>query len=166
MYGFLYSICRLAGVIAAVLLVTVAGIVTYEIVARYLGMPTRWVHDLAIFLVIIAAFLVQASVMLEDAHVRVDVFVEMMSSKWQRVCFRATLAFALPYVAAMAWNGGVLALDAWETGRMTPGLFRMPYWIPYSAIPLGFGLLFIAMVLQIWRPRRASEKSVQQEEAK
>lgn len=157
MIRFLENLCRWSGIIAAFLFVATAFIITYEALMRFLGSPTSWAFELSIFLVIIGAFLVQAVVMLEDAHIRVDVFVDMMSEKWRKFFFRLTLAAGLPYVLAMAWKGGTLTIEAAQSGRMTPGMFRMPYWVPYSAIPIGFGLLAIAVIIQIWRPRRAAD---------
>lgn len=157
MITILERVCRWSGIAAACLFVSTAFIITFEAVMRFSGSPTSWAFELSIFLIIIGAFLVQAVVMLEDAHIRVDVFVDMMSEKWRKFFFRLTLAAGLPYVLAMTWQGGVLALEAIETGRMTPGMFRMPYWLPYSAIPIGFGLLALAILIQIWRPRRIAD---------
>lgn len=148
-------LCRLVGVLSAALFTAAAAIICYEVAMRYFGVPTRWAQDLALYFMIGGAFLGQAAVMLDDGHVRVDVFISLMPRRVRVLCVRATLAVSLIYAAAMAWEGFGQAMFSLEINRMSTSLFRIPLWIPEMAIPVGFGLLVLAIVYQIVRPKAA-----------
>jgi TRAP-type C4-dicarboxylate transport system permease small subunit len=149
-------LCRFAGVLSAILFTAAALVICYEVLLRYLGIPTRWAQDLAVYFMIGGAFLGQGAVMLDDAHVRVDVFIRMMSDRLRVFCVRLTLAIGLIYTAAMTWEGYVQSSFSREIGRMSTSLFRIPTWIPEAAIPIGFGLLSLAILYQIIRPKIAT----------
>lgn len=145
-------LCRLAGVISALLFTGAAFVVCYEVFMRYIGLPTRWGQDLAIYFMIAGAFLAQGAVMHEDGHVRVDVFIQLFP-KWLRVLsVRITLLVGLVYAVAMTWEGFGQAAFSYEIGRMSTSLFRIPTWIPEATIPIGFGLLVLAIIYQVIRP--------------
>ncbi len=149
-------ICRVAGVIAAMLFTGAAVVITYEAIMRYSGAPTSWAQDLAIYFMIVGAFLSQAAVMLEDGHVRVDIVLGFFSSRFRVMAIRTTLAISLIYVAVVAWQGAMQAWDSFEIGRKSTSLFRIPTWIPEAAIPVGFVLLALAVISQIRRPKAAT----------
>jgi C4-dicarboxylate transporter DctQ subunit len=147
-------LCRLAGMLATTLFVGAALVICYEAVMRYAARPTDWAQDLAMYFMIAGAFLSQASVMLEDSHVRVDVFLQMMSAHAQRFWIRATLALTLAYVCVAAWQTLLQAANSYDIGRMSTSLFRIPTWIPEATMPIGFALLAVAIVIRIAIPYR------------
>ena len=150
--------CRVAGVVATAFFVGAAFVITYETVLRYAGRPTDWAQDLAMYFMIGGAFLSQASVMLDDSHVRVDVFLQSMRRATQRFWVRATLALSLLYVLVAAWQMAVQTLNSYTVGRMSASLFRIPTWIPESAMPVGFALLALAIVVRVLVPYRKDLK--------
>lgn len=147
------TLCRVFGFIAGLSFFAAAIVVTYETVARYLGSPTSWAQDVAVYLMIYGAFLCQAAVMIDDGHVRVDLVVSQMSARWRRECVRYTLALATIYVAVLGWSGAGMTYLAFHYHRMSTGLFRIPIWIPEFAIPLGCALLLLAMLVRIVQVR-------------
>jgi TRAP-type C4-dicarboxylate transport system permease small subunit len=156
-------ICRVAGILAALLFTGAAIVITYEAVMRYSGAPTSWAQDLAIYFMIVGAFLSQAAVMLEDGHVRVDIFLSFVPDALRVLSIRITLAIGIIYVGIVTWESLFQAMDSYEIGRKSTSLFRIPTWIPESALPIGFGLLLIAILMQIRRPKAASlQKEIEQ----
>jgi len=149
MIKFISAICRASGVISGLLLFSSAVVITIEVVARYLGSPTSWGQDMAILLVIVGAFLSPAGVMLDDGHVRVDVFTGRLSEKAQKRLVRVTLALSTIYAIVLIWTGADLAWQSYDFGLMTTGLLRVPMWISQVALPIGALLLFGAMIVRI-----------------
>ncbi|MBI4590857.1 MAG: TRAP transporter small permease subunit [Candidatus Rokubacteria bacterium] len=63
---------RLA-LLGGVLLVTVSGLIGYEVVARYLfNAPTTWILDVSIYLTMGATFLAAGHTLRAGAHIRMD----------------------------------------------------------------------------------------------
>ncbi len=147
---------RALGVLAAFLFLASSLVIAFETVMRYLGHPTSWAQDFAVYFMILGAFLSQGAVMLEDGHVRVDFFIEFLSKKTRELLVRLTLAISLAYIGAMAWWGGKMALRSFMTGKTSTGLFEMKMWIPESAIPVGFAFLFVAALIRIFKPKIAT----------
>ena len=144
---------RSLGVVSAFLFLGSSLVIAYETLMRYLGMPTSWAQDFAIYFMIAGAFLSQGSVMLEDGHVRVDFFIDVMGSRIRRICVRVTLAISLAYIGVMAWQGALMTIKSYNSGKTSTGLFLIRMWLPESAIPIGFALLFVAAVIRILRPK-------------
>ncbi len=149
-------VIRALGVFSAFLFLASALVIAFETVMRYLGSPTSWAQDFAVYFMIVGAFLCQGSVMLEDGHVRVDLFLDMMHKKTREFFVRVTLAISLAYMGAMAWHGGKMAYRSFVTGKTSTGLFLVDMWIPESAIPIGFAFLFVAAVIRILWPKVAT----------
>lgn len=150
------TVIRALGVVAAFLFLASSLVIAFETVMRYLGHPTSWAQDFAIYFMIIGAFLCQGAVMLEDGHVRVDFFIDFFSKRVREFLVRMTLAISLAYIGAMAWWGGKMALRSFMTGKTSTGLFEMKMWIPESAIPIGCAFLFVATLIRIFKPKIAT----------
>jgi len=149
MLKFITAICRVSGVISGLLLFSSAVVINIEIIARYLGSPTSWGLDTAMLLMIIGAFLSPAGIMINDGHVRVDVFTSLMSEQVQKCLVRLTLSVATIYAMVLIWTGFDLTWQSYEIGLMTTGLLRVPMWISQIALPIGAVLLLGAMIVRI-----------------
>jgi TRAP-type C4-dicarboxylate transport system permease small subunit len=149
MNNFITAVCRVSGVISGLLLFGAAVAIVIEVTARYLGSPTSWAQDTAMLLMIVGAFLSPAAIMIDDAHVRVDVFVGRMSMEMQKRFARVTISFATIYALVLLWTGIDLALQSYQIGLMSTGLLRIPLWISQTALPVGALLLFGAMIVRI-----------------
>lgn len=149
MIKFLTFLCRFAGVVAGLLLFVTAISITIETIARYAGSPTSWAVDVAVLCMIVAGFLSPAAIMLDDAHVRVDVLVSKLSEQLQKRLVRLTLSGAVIYVVVLAWTGADMAIESFRTGMMSTGLFRFPLWASQIAIPIGGVLLLVALFIRI-----------------
>jgi TRAP-type C4-dicarboxylate transport system permease small subunit len=146
---FITAVCHASGVLSGLLLFGSAVVITIEIVARYLGAPTSWGQDSAMLMVIIGAFLSPASIMIDDGHVRVDVFTGQLSEATQKRLVRLTLSVATIYAIVLIWTGIDLTWQSYQIGLMTTGLLRIPMWISQIALPIGAVLLLGAMIVRI-----------------
>lgn len=154
----LVAIARTAAFLSALLFLGSAIVIFIEIVARYAGSPTSWAQDFAIFFMIAGAFLCQASIMLDDGHVRVDFFIAMLSETTRERLIRLTLALSLVFIAIVFWYTLQATLRSYRFGLMSTGLYRVPIWVVQSAMPIGFGLLFLATAARAFGLHRPAHR--------
>src|SRR5512143_3960384 len=70
------------GRLGCILFLAVAGIITFEVVMRFVfSRPTMWATELSSLLTIIASFLLFAYTLQEKGHTRVDFITAMLSRK-------------------------------------------------------------------------------------
>lgn len=145
-------ISRGVAFLAALLLLGCSVAIFIEIVARYAGYPTSWAQDVAIYCMIAGAFLCQAAVMLDDGHVRVDLLINQLPERMRNFLIRLTLALSLIFIAIVFWYTLQTTMRSFRLGLMSTGLFRVPLWLVQGSMPIGFGLLFLAVIVRIISP--------------
>lgn len=147
------TFARALGALAGILFLACSVVIVIEIVARYAGHPTSWAQDIALFSMIAGAFLCQASVMIDDGHVRVDAFINQLSEPTRQFLIRITLAAALVFIGIVFWYTLQMTMRSYHLGLLTTGLFRVPVWLVQCSMPIGFGALFLAVIVRIVEPR-------------
>jgi TRAP-type C4-dicarboxylate transport system permease small subunit len=119
------------------------------------------------YLLAAASFLALAGTLKAGTHIRVTMLLGALSEGVRR--FLEIWAFGLATVAAgyMTWNIASFALVSYQFGDVSPGVIRVPLWIPQSAMALGAAILTLALadelvqVLVRGRPSfRAAEEAV------
>ena len=139
----------LIGVLLVALVVTAFG----QVVARYVfNRPFTWVLETDIFLMIWATFLSGYVGVRRDCHLRVDYFLERMALSTRR---RATLVARLLSVAFVA----VLGVKSFDIIRAMEGIgftsIPVGQDLLYWSLPVGSGLMLIALVERLVREWRA-----------
>lgn len=147
------SLERLA-LLGGVLLVTVSGLIGYEVVARYLfNAPTTWILDVSIYLTMWATFLAAGYTLRAGAHIRMDLYVRRLAPGVRRSTDVAVALVALAFSALLTWQGLQSIVDAVRLGEVTLSTIRVPLWVPLAAIPAG-GLILVVGWLLCLRDRR------------
>ena len=144
---------RLA-LLGGVLLVAVGGLISYEVVARFLfNAPTTWILDVSIYLTMWATFLAVGHTLRAGAHVRMDLYVRRLAPRARRATDAVVAVLALAFSALLTWQGLQSIADAVRLGEVTLSTIRVPLWVPLAAIPTG-GLILVAGWLLCLRDRR------------
>lgn len=144
---------RLA-LLGGVLLVAVGGLISYEVVARYLfNAPTTWILDVSIYLTMWATFLAVGHTLRAGAHIRMDLYVRRLAPRVRRRTDVIVALVALAFSALLTWQGLQSIVDAVRLGEVTLSTIRVPLWVPLAAIPTG-GLILVAGWLLCLRDRR------------
>ncbi len=102
-----------------------------------------WVEEASRYLMIWLTFLGAGIVLRYGAHVGIDTLQERFPDAAPAIR-AAILVVLLGFFAAMAWLGARYAILAW--GQTTPVL-QIPIGAVYLAIPIGFGLLIVHLLL-------------------
>ncbi len=131
--------------IAAFLIFLMSLWITYDVLSRYLfNASSPWAFDLSEYALVWITFLASPWVLMQDRHVRIELMVDLLPPRVQRVLGIAVCIVALLTCAILAWRTGIAALDYIDRNQMMPRIWRIPRIWPYAVIPIGSALLTIA----------------------
>ena len=120
-----------------------------NVVARYLfGYAIFWAEEVLVFLAIWGVFIGMAAAAYERAHLNMDLFSNSISGRVKIVlnaAMTATLLACCGFMLVQSWQvvalfyqGGVVSVSA-----------GVPKWIPHAALPVGFALTAVAVLIRI-----------------
>lgn len=137
----------------------IGGMITYEVVARYVFVsPTIWAEELSRFVQIWATYLGAAYVLRHRHLIAIDLLTGRFGPRMRRLSEAASLAFIAVFcVVAIVYGSGIVA-ESVRQGRATATMLSVPQWMTESAIPIGFALLLLqclAELARLFAPRRA-----------
>lgn len=127
-----------------VLLAAMAMMVFANVALRFLSDHSiLWVEEVSRYLMIWLTFLGSGVVLRYGAHIGIDTLQEKLPR--QAPAIRATIfVLMLAFFAAMVWLGGRYAMLTW--GQTTPVL-QIPIGAVYLAMPVGFALMIVHLLL-------------------
>jgi TRAP-type mannitol/chloroaromatic compound transport system permease small subunit len=133
--------------LAAVLISTVNAIVRYAFdIGSNAWLELQWYLFAAVFM------LGSGYVFLHDQHVRIDVVASRLGRKAQVwIDLVGILVFLLPLCVFIAWTALPSigkAINTMEVSANPGGLIRWPL---YVLVPIGFGLLFVQSVSELFK---------------
>lgn len=98
-----------------------------------------------------ATFLLAAGyVLLKNEHVRIDVFLHMLSRRKQVwVDILGIIFFLLPMALLIAWLSWPLLVNAYVSSEMSQNAGGLIRWPAYALVPLGFGLLILQALSEL-----------------
>lgn len=125
--------------------VTVMSIaVAYEVVARYFfHSPTRWSMELNLNLFCVCALLAGGYTLVQDGHVRVDVFYIRLSPRKKAILDLITCWFFFLLCGVLLWEGWDFAYSAFLSGETSTEAMGWPLWYSQMMVPIGALLLGI-----------------------
>ena len=148
---FLGPLYRLFAYIAAFFLVAIGVLVLTSIISRQVHINIPGINEYAGFCMAAATFFALAYTFPNGQHIRVELFLGMVSpriSHWLNV-------FCYGFASALTVYGGYqffkLAHVSFKLNEKSQGIDATPLWIPQSALVLGFGLFAIACMHQFLR---------------
>ncbi len=153
MDGFVHGvrfISRLFGYLAAALIALSVVVVCEMVFVRYvLNQNTIWQTDFVTYGLVAATFLGSPFVLTTRGHVAVDVLPLYSGPRlrWWLALFAA--AVTLFFCVAMTALTSRFWLEAWDNKWVSDTMWRARLWIPYSALPIGLGLLTLQGVADL-----------------
>lgn len=155
MVSFIERLSLIAGIIASLLIGVAIIIVCQMVFIRYVLVgSTAWQTEIVTFSLVAATLLGSAWVMKERGHVAVGVVTEYSPASAKRIMLVLADFVTLLFALIMFWKGSALTHEAWRGAWTSDSIYEFPMWVPYLAIPVGFGLLAlqsIACMIKVWR---------------
>jgi TRAP-type C4-dicarboxylate transport system permease small subunit len=145
------GISTLAGWCSAAMIVAAVVITCQMIFVRFvLNASTIWQTEAVIYLVIAATLVGLPYVQRLRGHVNVDLFPLSLRPRPRLVLACITLSASIVIVAIMLFYGFEYWHFAWARGWTSDTVWGVRLWIPYLSLPVGFGLLLLQLVADLF----------------
>lgn len=144
------QLSSLSGWIAAGMIVAAVAITCQMIYVRsVLNLSTVWQTEAVVYLVVAATLLGLPYVQFLRGHVNVDLVPLYLSMPYRKALHVFTLGLSLLIIAVMVFYGFDYWHIAFERNWKSDTVWAVRLWIPYLALPIGFGLLFLQLAADL-----------------
>ncbi|MCF3932081.1 TRAP transporter small permease [Acuticoccus sp. M5D2P5] len=128
--------------------------ITYDATMRYFfAAPTSWSLEVNAFFVAYLALMTAADVERRGEHIGITLLPEA-AGPFVRSLLSAIIGIVgTVFCGILVWRGYLMAHDAFIYGERVSSAFGTPMWIPYSMLPVGFGVLGLQFFIGIFRGR-------------
>jgi TRAP-type C4-dicarboxylate transport system permease small subunit len=144
-------VSQLCGIAAAALIALGVLVVCEMVFVRYvLNHNTIWQTDFVTWSLVAATFVGSPYLLLSRGHVNVDVLPLHLTlrKRWWLALFSIVMSLAfcvlVTLLAAHFW------FEAWEQRWVSDTMWRARLWIPYSSMPIGFAILTLQYVADLY----------------
>lgn len=153
--AWLSTVCgwTAAGMIVAAVMIT-----CQMIWIRFvLNGSTIWQTEVVVYLMVGATMVGLPYVQLLRGHVNVDLLPLMLPPTLRKALAFLTLGAGALVVGIMAFYGFDMWHVAWQRGWTSDSVWGVRLWIPYLAVPVGFGLYLLQLGADLWAVARGHD---------
>lgn len=129
--------------------------VIIEVTSRTFGQATIWATEVTTYLVLAVTFVGAAFVATRDAHVRVDLLLNLFSEDHGTTIKRALSWLAVFVCLVTLWKSAGFWAENYESSARSWSLLNTPLWIPQTAVLVGFSSLILVLAAQSALARRS-----------
>lgn len=145
------ALSRACGVAAALMILAAVLIVCQMIFVRTVMMESAiWQSEFVTFILVGATFMGSPYVLLTRGHVNVDLLPLYLPHGARVKLALLASSLALVFCAVLLWDSVVWWLEAYEGGWLTSSIWRARLWIYYASMPIGFAVLSLQYVADIY----------------
>ncbi|MFM9885081.1 MAG: TRAP transporter small permease [Burkholderiales bacterium] len=161
--GWIDKLARALQVLATVMLICIVAINTANVIGRYVfSMPIGWAEEIMLYLLIGAVFLTFVRITHQAAHVRMDMLVRALPSRF-RVAMETVADTVTMLVCLTAVYAGTPIVIKFVEFDQRSDSSNIPLAIPQGVMPLGFAcaalVLAVGIVARIRDRNGASSES-------
>src|SRR5690349_652495 len=114
---------RVSGAILALIL----GVVLYDVVVRsLLNRAQTWTFDFTSYALLFVSFLALARTHEQDGHPRIDLLVNILSSRRKLLAEVFAQVLSLLFVALLLWATWKVTFKVFQNGSVSPSSFSIP----------------------------------------
>lgn len=144
------ALSTLAGWCSAGMIVAAVAITCQMIIIRFVfNGSTVWQTEAVVYLVIGATLIGLPYVQRLRGHVNVDLIPISLPPRARFIMAILTSVLSIAIVAVMFWYGYEYWHFAWERGWRSDTVWGVKLWIPYLALPIGFGLFLLQLIADL-----------------
>jgi len=144
------AISTFAGWVSAAMIVSAVMITCQMIWIRFvMNGSTIWQTEAVVYLMVAATLLGLPYVQRLRGHVNVDLIPLALPRRARKGLAVLTLSLSIAVVAVMLWYGMEYWHFAWARGWTSDTIWAVRLWIPYLALPVGFGLFLLQLVADL-----------------
>lgn len=135
-------VTMLTAVIAGTLVLIMAFMIVYEIIARgVFNSPTEWVTEITTYCLIIAGFLGMGVTYAGKKHIQVDILIGRFSPKLRCWIELITSILGMYYCYLFVVEGWAMTMLSLAFDNRAPTTLSTPLWIPQISMPIGLAIL-------------------------
>jgi len=135
-------------------------------VRSVLNQSTIWQTEFVTYLMVTATLLGLPYVQKLRGHVNVDLLPLMLRARSRKMLAIVTMGASLVIVAIMLFYGVEFWHAAWSRNWKSDTVWGVRLWIPYVAMPIGFGLLLLQLAADAWAVITGTDKPFNIEQEK
>lgn len=121
-----------------------AQVVNRNIVQASVG----WFEELARYCMVCITILGAEMGLRDGSQISIEALTKKLSPKVRGVVRYFTRACVIVFAGVMVWYSIPLLTTQMKSGQLSPGL-RLPMYIPYSTITIGFSIIFFVQII-LW----------------
>jgi len=140
-----------AAVLAAVSLLGIFLLMMAQMGARQIGVQVPGTDDLAAYLCVATTFFALAATFKRGELIRVGMGLEKLGPAARRVAEVLALLLAAVMVATIVWWTANDTIFSFEIEEVAQGTVPFLLWVPKLAMPIGAGLLLVAILDELAR---------------
>ncbi len=146
-----HSISKTCGVISALMIFASVLITCQMIWVRFvLNGSTIWQTETVVYLMIGATLIGLSYVQYLRGHVNVDLLPMLLPEKLRKWLQVLMFLLTIAVTSVLTYHGFEYWHMAFERGWKSDTVWGVPLWIPYLAIPLGFGLFQLQLMTDLY----------------
>lgn len=146
------QVAYISGYISGWVLLLMMTLILVEVVTRYaMRHPLILADEMSAYMLVFISIVGLAYTQSVKGHIRINFLVNFMKSQvrsWLRV---VTLTIFLIYSCIATVVSYDLVIQAFERGMKSNTYLMTPWWIPLLGIPLGFTILSISLLAEVFR---------------
>ena len=112
--------------------------------------PTTWQTEFVTYLLLSATFVGAPYLLLTKGHVNVDLVPIYLKPRARFVLALVASTLSLLFCVTITWLGVGLWLEAWNNSWYSDSMWEVRLWIPYLAMPIGFGVLSLQYIADLF----------------
>jgi TRAP-type C4-dicarboxylate transport system permease small subunit len=132
--------------LAALSLLLIFLVMMAQMGLRALGVQLPAADDVSAYLCVSTTFFALAATFKRGELIRVGMALDRLGPGARRVAELVALALAAAMVGYVVFWTAQDTLFSWEIEEMSQGTVAIPIWVPKLAMPIGAGLLLVAVV--------------------
>lgn len=132
--------------LAALALLAIFLVMMAQVALREMAVQLPGADDVTAYLCVAATFFALAATFRRGELIRVGMVLERLPPGLRRIAELLVLALAAVIVATIVWWTAQDTLFSWEVEEVAQGTVPFPLWVPKLAMPLGAGLLLVAVL--------------------
>ena len=148
---------RTLQVISTIILVVIVAINGVNVVGRYVfSSPISWGEEVMLYLMIVGVFLAVPAVTWDGAHLRMDLLARAVPPLARRIIETLTDLISLGVAGLFVYVSVPIVWQLFAFNQRSDAA-EIPVAIPQSAIPIGFALVALALIVREWSGKAAED---------
>lgn len=139
--------------VAALAIIIMMVLTCADVVLRFFGHPILGTYEIIGFLGSVVVSFSLAYTSIEKGHVSVEILIERLPERLQHFIDGVGSSISAVLFGLLAWQSAVYALEIKRSGEVSMTL-QMPIYPFLLGIAVGCGLLFVVLILDMFRSFR------------